>query len=1078
MKCLDWLSFTPVLPRLLLSGFTFSQFFLVQSVLRYLDSDDDTSVTASHGYGLIGACVLVYTGIAISSSWYWREVYRSAAMVRGGLVIAIFEKVLRLREDSSIEAQANTLMASDVQRVVSGTKYLHEIWAGLLEAAIATYLLQQLMGLSSLAMLGLALACGSLSTLVAKKIGAHQQGWLQAMEIRIGATKNVLDSIKAVKMCGAESSLSDLIVQLRNAEIKAARPFRLLLTASVVLLIDKLAYGTLILYPLLVFAAYIRLSGGVNEHFNPVTMFSSLVLISLLGNPLVHLFQALPALGSARGCFARIQAFLGIGERSGIEQYGSSTVTGPVSAKEGEANRAPIEHDVVISLDNAKFGWSHAQSFLQDLSLQVKRAQFVAITGRVGSGKSFLLKSLVGETEKLSGSIVVPRGDIGYCSQVPWVENLSAEKAWSEYDTRGSEWLKRALARTISLGKPIVILDDVLSSLDRSTRQKISQRLLGRSGLLRETATTVIVTTHERSIAELADVVYNISDDATSQQNTRLGDEPVPDEIQPTQLTVMEGPFTLRLTYMYASQHDAIRSSYLMFRIVPSSAHALHSDLLRISLGAPFAIISCIYTGSLLNRFNQDLMLVDTFLPLDFFNTCAELFTAVFQMILIAMVTYPALSVLPVLFVVLYIVQRIYLRTSKQLRLLDLGWKAYLHTKFGETAGGLSTIRANGWVDPVRHKFMEKLDRSQEPFYLLFIAQQWLQLVLNLIVAGLATVVAGIAISLTGKITTGAVGVAFVNAATLGETLANFIVSWTSLETSLGAIARIWTFEKNTPQESAPPLQGQVSDNWPSSGRLSFDNVWATYDHSTPEPTWTLQGVSFSVQPGEHVALCGSTGSGKPSLLLSLRGMIPVPVGSITVDDADIAVLLMPRLRSRFHVVCQDTFSEPNSTFRHHLDPEGIFSDAELEEMLKKCRLWKKLCECGGLDSARADNTFSSGEAQLLALARIFLHISRDPKGVILLDEATSRSVSYISPFGTETDWHDKSLEADTSAHVEKLIATLLRGVTVVSVLHRLEAAAEYDKAVVLDHGRLVGFGRYKDVEESCALFKLTAHAG
>jgi hypothetical protein len=78
-------------------------------------------------------------------------------MVRGGLIIAIFEKVLRLPEDDSTEAQANTLMVSDVQRIVTGLTFLHEVWAGLIETALATYLLQDLMGVSSLAMLGLAL---------------------------------------------------------------------------------------------------------------------------------------------------------------------------------------------------------------------------------------------------------------------------------------------------------------------------------------------------------------------------------------------------------------------------------------------------------------------------------------------------------------------------------------------------------------------------------------------------------------------------------------------------------------------------------------------------------------------------------------------------------------------------------------------------------------------------------------------------------------------------------------------------------------------------------------------------------
>ena len=76
-------------------------------------------------------------------------------MVRGGLVMSIFEKVLRLPEDGGTEAKATTLMISDMQQIVSGLTYLHEVWAGVLETALATYLLQRMMDISSMAMLAL-----------------------------------------------------------------------------------------------------------------------------------------------------------------------------------------------------------------------------------------------------------------------------------------------------------------------------------------------------------------------------------------------------------------------------------------------------------------------------------------------------------------------------------------------------------------------------------------------------------------------------------------------------------------------------------------------------------------------------------------------------------------------------------------------------------------------------------------------------------------------------------------------------------------------------------------------------------
>jgi hypothetical protein len=78
-------------------------------------------------------------------------------MVRGGLVISIFDKILELRPDSSIESRAVTLMISDVQRIDQGLRHIHEVWAGILETAFATWLLQQQWGPSCFTMIGLAL---------------------------------------------------------------------------------------------------------------------------------------------------------------------------------------------------------------------------------------------------------------------------------------------------------------------------------------------------------------------------------------------------------------------------------------------------------------------------------------------------------------------------------------------------------------------------------------------------------------------------------------------------------------------------------------------------------------------------------------------------------------------------------------------------------------------------------------------------------------------------------------------------------------------------------------------------------
>lgn len=167
--------------------------------------------------------------------WYYHQVYRSSSIARGGLVLAIFSKMLRLREDSEVGSRAMTLMVSDVQRISMGFVYIHEVWAAAIEAAIFTYLLQDSMGLTSLCVLGLAVACMLASLAISRITSKQQQVWLRAVQKRLAATQKMLSALKAIKMMGAEKRVSGLVSGLRVDEMAAAKLFRTLLAVSAML---------------------------------------------------------------------------------------------------------------------------------------------------------------------------------------------------------------------------------------------------------------------------------------------------------------------------------------------------------------------------------------------------------------------------------------------------------------------------------------------------------------------------------------------------------------------------------------------------------------------------------------------------------------------------------------------------------------------------------------------------------------------------------------------------------------------------------------------------------------------------
>jgi ATP-binding cassette subfamily C (CFTR/MRP) protein 1 len=154
---------------------------------------------------------------------------------------------------------------------------------------------------------------------------------------------------------------------------------------------------------------------------------------------------------------------------------------------------------------------------------------------------------------------------------------------------------------------------------------------------------------------------------------------------------------------------------------------------------------------------------------------------------------------------------------------------APLYSHFIETLSGLITIRAFGWAEFYTLKNRVLLNNSQKPYYLLLCIQRWLVFVLDLVVAGLAVVLVGMAVALRAKLNAGLIGLALVNMMSLSHALTQLVQHWTLLETSLGAIARIKDFSENTPTETSPGEIDNPDPSWPSQGALRFENVSASY---------------------------------------------------------------------------------------------------------------------------------------------------------------------------------------------------------------------------------------------------------
>lgn len=194
--------------------------------------------------------------------------------------------------------------------------------------------------------------------------------------------------------------------------------------------------------------------------------------------------------------------------------------------------------------------------------------------------------------------------------------------------------------------------------------------------------------------------------------------------------------------------------------------------------------------------------------------------------------TYMAI-VIPFIVIAFYFVQRFYLRTSRQIRALDLETKSPLYTHFEETAQGLLCIRGFGWQAENLERGFQYLEDSQKAFYCMECIQLWLALVIGLLVAALGTILIAFAL-FTNTTSQSSIGLAFFNIMLFSGTLEILIIAWTGLETSVGALARLDDFMETTPQESVVEGASPAPENWPFAGSVEFEAISARYRYCIP----------------------------------------------------------------------------------------------------------------------------------------------------------------------------------------------------------------------------------------------------
>ena len=260
------------------------------------------------------------------------------------------------------------------------------------------------------------------------------------------------------------------------------------------------------------------------------------------------------------------------------------------------------------------------------------------------------------------------------------------------------------------------------------------------------------------------------------------------------------------------------------------------------------------------------------------------------------------------------------------------------------------------------------------------------------------------------------------------------------------ALTRIRQVIESVPEilEDTNPVSAEAIE-----GDVDFENVSFGY---TPD-NLVLKNISFHVPAGQKIAILGTTGSGKSTIINLLPRFYDVTEGQILVDQVDIRKYRLKDLRKHIGVVSQDTF-----LFDKSIKENIIFGqeDAPMEEVIEAAKVADldefitSLPEGYDTLTGERGTRLSGGQKQRLSIARaLLIH----PK-VLILDDSTS------------------SVDVETEYNIQQALEQVMHGTTTFIITQRISTIRKADQIMVLDKGRIVGLGTHEDLLESNVLYR------
>ncbi|XP_020082165.1 ABC transporter C family member 13 isoform X1 [Ananas comosus] len=1135
--------------------------------------------------GYILAFALGFTSLFKSflDTQYTFRLSKLKLMLRSSIMTIVYHKCLyiNLAERSKFsKGEIQTFMSIDADRTINLCNSLHDVWSLPLQIGLALCLLYTQVSFAFVSGLALTILLIPVNKWISGLIASATEKMMKQKDERIRSAGELLAFIRTLKMYSWEDLFMKRLMERREMEVKHLSTRKYLDAWCVYFWAT-----TPTLFSLFTFGMFALMGHSLDA----ATVFTCVALFNTLISPLNSFPWVINGMIDAIISARRLSKYLSCLEHKyKYEQRSLEEFDKDGTDANGNATG--------IIFRDASFSWSSRNEVGQSadisgISLGISKGLLVAIIGEVGSGKSSLINSVLGEMN-LTYGFVRSHGSIAYVPQVPWIlsgslrDNVLFGKEFDRVrygevleactldvdiskmiggdvsyigekgvNLSGGQRARLALARAVYHDSDIYLLDDILSAVDSQVALWILHRAILSPLMNRKTR---LLCTHNLQAISSADMIIimdkghvkwagtsasyftspysNIcapdssnvlsstplekgnwksssngkqsklpldSDFIASEQSTESIEVELRKEGKvgldvyksyavfaswPVVIIICVSAFLMQASrngndlwlshWVDTSTGTEYTRFYLvilavfglmnsLFTLARSFSFAygglraailVHTKILDKLLNAPVYFFDHNPSGRVLNRLSSDLYTIDDSLPFilnillaNFFGLLGIAFVLSYAQILFLLLLVP--------FGYIYRKLQFYYRaTSRELRRLDSVARSPIYSSFTETLDGSSTIRAFAKEELFMARFMEHVSLYQRTTYSELTAGLWLSLRLQLLAAFIILFIAVMAVVGCHRDfpinfgTPGLVGLALSYAAPVVSLLSSFLSSFTETEKEMVSVERVGEY-MDIPQED---LQGSqpLDLNWPNEGQIEFQHVTLKYKPSLPA---ALNDVSFRIAAGMQVGIVGRTGAGKSSVLNALFRLNPICNGRILVDGVDVADVAVRVLRGHFAVVPQSPFLFEGS-LRENLDPYGRASDWKIWEALEKCHMKAEVESAGGLDIhvKESGTSFSVGQRQLICLARAIIKSSK----ILCLDECTA------------------NVDTQTALLLQSTISDECKGMTILTIAHRISTVLEMDNILVLDHGILVEQGNPQDLlDDECSRFSSYAKA-